>query len=306
MAKTPNSIIWGSTGQSYPSEYTYEEKQRPVDQYDDYFNWATSKDIHDLFGYIGTLDGIDGVKRIDYGLAADRPTAGTAGRVYITSDDNKLYVDDGASWIKFGISDYTNLNNRSHGNEDHDEEFLVSDDLTKARGATYSGNYSTLQDAVNDSDYVVIVDPSQSYGDVDLGGGIDLIGYAPTDENTHNIGTITITGSGSRVKNVNADKVVVEGNSSEVSSCIIDGKVELINNSSGGIGNHSRVTNNEVGSEIVVGDVHNVVVSNNVTRSTTGAITTDSNSSSSTIVSNVGFDVTDNGSSNQVGLNAGS
>jgi hypothetical protein len=39
-----------------------------------------------------------------YGLLADRPTAGLAGRIYFASDESILYRDNGTTWDEMGAS----------------------------------------------------------------------------------------------------------------------------------------------------------------------------------------------------------
>jgi len=57
-----------------------------------------------LFGY-GITDAVQNAgatPSVQTGTVASRPAAGTAGRLYIGSDDNTLYRDTGSAWVKIG------------------------------------------------------------------------------------------------------------------------------------------------------------------------------------------------------------
>jgi hypothetical protein len=55
------------------------------------------------------------VKRLQNGTFAARPAAGNAGHVYVASDDNRVFWDNGTSWIEAVIQATTNLVTLSGG-----------------------------------------------------------------------------------------------------------------------------------------------------------------------------------------------
>ena len=67
-----------------------------------------------------------------YGLEADKPSAGVEGRTYWSTDENKLWLDDGSSW-----SDITD-----------------SDDFLPIDGGTMSGNIDMGANSITDLDYI--------------------------------------------------------------------------------------------------------------------------------------------------------
>ncbi|MEK2645806.1 tail fiber domain-containing protein [Bdellovibrio sp. BCCA] len=54
------------------------------------------------YGITDSIQNVGGTPSVQTGTVASRPAAGTAGRLYIGSDDNSLYRDTGAAWVKIG------------------------------------------------------------------------------------------------------------------------------------------------------------------------------------------------------------
>jgi hypothetical protein len=59
--------------------------------------------------YVGSGSANYMVGRIEYGTTASRPAFGTSGRAYVSTDENKAWIDDGSQWIPFGAADLSDL-----------------------------------------------------------------------------------------------------------------------------------------------------------------------------------------------------
>lgn len=60
-----------------------------------------------------------------YGLDSNKPTAGTDGRTYWSSDQNVLWLDDGSSWQKMAVADHDDLYKVNA--DDHHTAFTPTD-----------------------------------------------------------------------------------------------------------------------------------------------------------------------------------
>lgn len=58
---------------------------------------------------VGAVANAGSVPSLASGLDAERPLAGTLGRVYIATDTKVIYRDDGASWVKIGVTDWADI-----------------------------------------------------------------------------------------------------------------------------------------------------------------------------------------------------
>jgi hypothetical protein len=61
------------------------------------------------YGITDAVSNAGGTPSVQSGLDASRPTAGTAGRVYISTDANKIYRDNGTTWVVIGTTNAGDL-----------------------------------------------------------------------------------------------------------------------------------------------------------------------------------------------------
>lgn len=134
--KTPESKVWSNVGTEFPDDYNYEEEQRPVDVYDDWFNYTVTSDIDSLFGDINNLYSLFGDLDFYYGNSSQIPEAGEVGRVWFAPDTKTTYLDNGVEWISLGVRKYSNLTDRTHGNEDHSTNYVSESDLSEKADET--------------------------------------------------------------------------------------------------------------------------------------------------------------------------
>jgi len=82
-----------------------------------------------------TLDILD-VDVVLRDTLANRPAAGTSGRIFIATDTNELYHDDGTSWNKLLSLNHSDLNNLSA--DDHPQYLLENEvrEVAKAESAS--------------------------------------------------------------------------------------------------------------------------------------------------------------------------
>jgi hypothetical protein len=147
--KTPESKIWSNIGTEFPDDYNYEEEQRPVDVYDDWFNYTVTSDIDSLFGDINNLYSLFGDLDFYYGNSSQIPDAGEAGRVWFAPDTKTTYLDNGIEWISLGVRKYSNLTNRTHGNEDHTEDYITSGDIDSGAPSPHDNAHHSKDFAVD-------------------------------------------------------------------------------------------------------------------------------------------------------------
>jgi len=131
----------------------------------DHPDWPAGVSLIEL----GYLDGVTGpiqtqldgkvanagaTPSIQAGLDANRPAAGTEGRLYIATDTQRIYRDSGTSWVLVGVVQWADVDNKpstfppsTHGNEAHSPSFLPLSGGTMQGILTAQNNtnYSTFQ-----------------------------------------------------------------------------------------------------------------------------------------------------------------
>ncbi|RKS83332.1 hypothetical protein BDK61_2675 [Haloarcula quadrata] len=104
------SRIWGDSGtEPAAGEETYAGGEKPIAEHDNWAMWAITKDIDTLASIVGTLEGVSSVTELRYETLADRPAAGTPGRVSFAYDEQIVAVDDGNQWIDLGVKSHDDL-----------------------------------------------------------------------------------------------------------------------------------------------------------------------------------------------------
>lgn len=76
------------------------------------------------------------VPSIQAGPDAEKPAAGTAGRLYVATDTQLIYRDTGSAWQKVGVVKWGDIDGKPssfapsvHGNEAHDPDLALASDL---------------------------------------------------------------------------------------------------------------------------------------------------------------------------------
>ena len=89
---------WGDQGQAYPDGYSYERREPPVDEWDDFFNYNVYQDLSYLIDLTN--------KRLD-SSADQRPSDPSDGELYWNGDTLEIYDDGSSSWESVSGGDDT-------------------------------------------------------------------------------------------------------------------------------------------------------------------------------------------------------
>jgi len=106
------SRVWPDSGvEPTQGDEVYTGRERPIAEYDNWAMWAVTKDIDTIASILGSLEAIESVTEVRYETLSERPAAGTAGRVSILTDEQRVTVDDGSEWLNVGVQSHDDLAN---------------------------------------------------------------------------------------------------------------------------------------------------------------------------------------------------
>ena len=117
---------------------------------------------------------------IEYGLFADRPAAGNAGRVYATTDTQTLYLDNGTTWLQIGAPGNASYVNSVSGTANQITASSSTGDVTLSLpnnvniadsltlGGTFAGDSGSITVQTASGTNVFKVDTSTSVNDLSL------------------------------------------------------------------------------------------------------------------------------------------
>lgn len=111
-----------------------------------------------------------GVPSIQAGLDAEKPTPGTAGRLYVATDTQIIYRDTGTAWQKVGAVKWGDIEGKPssftpsiHGNEAHEPDLALASDLAAhLADKVHIGNnpsafvYSTVNQSIPNSTATIL------------------------------------------------------------------------------------------------------------------------------------------------------
>lgn len=103
--------------------------------------WDGAAWIEETVTELTNLSDVSGVTSLTEDTQANRPSAGTEGRIYIESDTGRVLYDDGSSWVGVGESSHSNLDSVSTFQHINGHKNTVSVGANST--TTFNVNYNT-------------------------------------------------------------------------------------------------------------------------------------------------------------------
>jgi hypothetical protein len=159
------SRIWSDSGVEPDSgAEVYSGQERPIAEYDNWFNWAISTDVDELASRVNTLELVDQVTQLTFDTEANRPgdadlTTDDDGWVYFEIDTGRVFGANGGAWTQLGF-----------GTDDIDGDALAPDAVDSGHIQANAVGSSEVADASIDESHLGFDTATQSELDSHTGG----------------------------------------------------------------------------------------------------------------------------------------
>lgn len=186
---------------------------------------------------VSDLSDVTSITGLEENTSANRPAAGTEGRIFFETDTGKVLYDNGTSWIDIGVSDHSQLS--GIGSSDHHARPVPGQGLVENTGdfdvrldiddsgtniaQAYGINFGTNLDVTDDTDNTVTVDVAGTLGHSISDSGTEILAE-PGDVNFGADFNVTDDGDGSATVTLegtlNPNEVVFPGSGTGATSAL--------------------------------------------------------------------------------------